>query len=569
MASVLRKPAVLLGLALLVLASLMSLLGRLSAPSEPKVRALSLDPGAESYPALSPDGKQVVYSGRAPGNTDTFDLFVRPVAGGAPRQLTRGDASDIAASWSPDGSSIAFARVEGSGVQYVVIPAAGNGEKKIAEFGGFSDALQSAGVAWTRDAKSLAVVGKTGAAAPAIMLVPAVGGEPKPITTPPEGSEGDTAPAISPDGSTVALVRRAGPEAGDIWACDLSGAGLRRVTFDEHLIHGLAWTANGREIVFSSNRAPGWRLWRVPAGGGSPREIQLAGRKAQYPAMARNSGRLVYSDSPTVSAIWRAELGKANTERSLIRSAGRESAPSYSHDGKRIAYVSDQSGLEEIWVADADGGNPAQVTSFKGPQLGRPSWSPDGRTLALQVRPLGPPEIHTAPVAGGPSHRIVGNGAGNPSWSRNGKWIYYGQRQVWRIPPEGGKPEALTRRGGSNPVESVDGKWVYYHRAREIWRIPAAGGEEEMFYEPGHNLFWGSLIPAKKGLYFMEWDFRARTVEIKVVDFEEKEEKTLFTLNRSDFDRGASFDLSPDLKYIVYPRTDQTETNLMVVEGFR
>ena len=87
--------------------------------------------------------------------------------------------------------------------------------------------------------------------------------------------------------------------------------------------------------------------------------------------------------------------------------------------------------------------------------------------------------------------------------------------------------------------------------------------------QPQHNLIWGSLVPRKKGLYFMEWDFGSRTASIAYVDFESRSEESLFTLKRTEFDRGASFDISPDGAYIIYPRLDQTETNLMLLEGFR
>jgi dipeptidyl aminopeptidase/acylaminoacyl peptidase len=66
-------------------------------------------PEYELSPRFSPDGKQLVYAAGVPGDRADH-LFVRPVAGGPARQLTRADANDCHPSFSPDGSMIVFAR---------------------------------------------------------------------------------------------------------------------------------------------------------------------------------------------------------------------------------------------------------------------------------------------------------------------------------------------------------------------------------------------------------------------------------------------------------------------------
>lgn len=563
----LRRPIVMLALALLTIALVMSLIGQFTKPREATVKPLSTEAGTEMFAALSPDGKQVAYSGRASSGEDSFHIFVRPIPTGAARQLTQGSGSDVAPAWSPDGAKLVFGRMEEGRVQYLVMPAAGGAAQTIASFDGFSEAQSLPAAAWSRDGAQIAIVGRLGSAPATIMLVPASGGTPKPLTAPAEGAEGDTAPAFSPDGRSLAFVRRAANESADIWISDLAGGPPRRVTYDDHQIRGIAWNTAGDELIFSSNRARGFRLWHIPAAGGGAREVSLRSKEAQYPTVAGD--RLVYSQSPNVSAIWRAEVKNPASERSIIRSAGREQAPSYSPDGAHIAYLSDQSGADEIWIADADGGNPRQVSRFNGPRPSRPRWSPDGKTLLFELPREGRWEIDTIPAGGGTVAVLMRGAGGSPSWSRDGRWIYYGRRQIFRMKPDGSGDEQLTKRGGSSPVESVDGKWIYYHRAREIWRIPAAGGEEESVYQPSRNLIWGSIVPVKKGLYFMQWDFGPRTAQLVFFDLESRQEENVFNLHRSEFDRGASFDLSPDGTYIIYPRMDQTETNLMLAEGFR
>jgi Tol biopolymer transport system component len=448
-------------------------------------------------------------------------------------------------------------------------------ERKLAEFGGApADAGQPLpAVSWTPEGKSLAVVETGEKQLPAVSLVSLADGTVRRITTPPEGSEGDSTPAVSPDGNTLAFVRATGPDSADIYLCDLAGGSLRRLTFDDRAIRGIAWTPDGQDLVYAANRAGRWRLWRLPAYGGSPREIAMATGQAHYPAIAPQGRRLAYTDSPTVSAIWRAALDAPDSgERSIIRSLGRESAPAYSHDGKSIADVSDQTGADEIWVSDAEGGNRVQLTRLKGPRISRPRWSPDGRLLLFEARADRGAEIYTMAAAGkrpDQPHRVLLGGG--PSWSHDGKAIYYQWRgQIWKAGADGGSPRQLTNALGSGAAEeSVDGKYVYYRNRRTICRIPAEGGAEEQVVIPEHDLLWVVIQPTNKGIYYLEFARGARAMEVSFFDFTTRGNEVVFRMKEADFFQTMSFSVSPDGKYILYPRVDQSQTNLMLVENFR
>ncbi|HWB85140.1 MAG TPA: hypothetical protein VG675_13430 [Bryobacteraceae bacterium] len=573
----LLRPVVLLAGGLCAVALVVSLLGRVAVGPQVEQKAVELtgEPGTEMYPAFSPDGKQIAYSERGTDHGAVFHIVVRTLPDGEPRQLTEGAANDIAPVWSSDGKQLAFLRIKDDTADYYVMRESGGGLRKVAAFGMVPDLAQvSPSVAWTHDGKSLILVQAAEQQPTAILMQPLDRGKASRITAPPDGSQGDSTPLISPDGSTLAFVRDSGSGKADVFVCDLSGHGLRRLTFDDHPVRGLAWVSDGKELVYASKRmGPRWRLWRVPASGGSPREVPVASSHVEYPAAPPQGHALVYTDSPTVSAIWRASLGEADLanveEQVVVRSTGREFAPSLSPDGEKIADVSDQTGNDEIWTSDSSGANRVQLTNCKGPRLSRPRWSPDGKSVLFEMAGLEKMELYVVAANGGPIKRL-GIVGGSASWSRDGKSIYFqAGGQIWKAPAEGGAPLQLTRHDGSTPEESTDGEYVYFRRRRSIWRVPSGGGEGDDVVDPENALIWTNLQPVKNGLYYAEWERAAGAITVSFYDFAAHRSQAVFRMSDGDFDRGASFAVSPDGSYILYPKVDRAETNLMLVENFR
>jgi Tol biopolymer transport system component len=573
--TLLRRPAVLLAVGLCAVAAVTTLLGRLAnGPAvENKPITLPDTAGLVAYPAFAPDGNRLAYSQRG-ASDEAFHLFVRRVPSGAVTQLTDRAANDISPAWSPDGASIAFLRIENGRAQCIVIPANGGAERKIADLPAADSIEPQPRLAWARDGKSLAAtVGGENQPA-AIALIDISSGALRRITNPPDGTEGDWSPAISPDGSTLAFARRGPAEGADLYVCDLSGGNLRRVTFTGHSIHGLAWMPGGADLVYAASIGNGSRLWRIAVDGGSPRDLFLSGNSAGYPAVSLARNRLAYTETPSVSSIWRAPLDStASKAQPILRSSGREFAPSYSPDGKRIADISDQTGSSEIWISDSSGGNRAQITSFKGPEPTRPLWSPDGRWLLFDLRRDGGGEVDKTLAEPGSKPVRLLIGASAASWSRDGRSIYFQQRGgIWKASADGSNPEQINEPpGGSGPVESLDGKFVYYRLRRGIWRVPANGGAPEMAFEPDFGFFGGSLQPAPKGIYYQEFDRGDRAVLVSFFDYASKKASVVFRVRMTNFSASASFSfaVSPDGKSVLYPMVDQSQTNLKLVENFK
>jgi Tol biopolymer transport system component len=564
-----------LALALCSVGAVVTLMGRLASGPQVAQKKIQISSGdaSESYPSISPDGKRLAYSGRESSKVSAFHVFVRELPSGKAQQLTKGEGNDIAPVWSPDGGTLAFVRVADNKRECIVMPADGGDERKIADLGAAVDAAEEMPqVSWNPDGKSLVVVQNGDKQLRGLATLALDSGKLQRISNPAEGSEGDSTPAVSPSGSSIAFVRHTPNDGADIFLCDASGGALRRLTFDDRGIRGIAWSRDGQDLIYSANRARGWRIWRVPAYGGSPREYTLGGSQAYYPTVGRN--RLAYTDSPTVSAIWRVTLGDGDAveERALIRSTGRETMPVWSPDGTRIANVSDQSGSEELYVSDANGQNRVQLTQLKGPRMGRVRWSPDGKKLMYDVSADHGWEVFSIGAAPGQKAERVLMNASNASFSRDGKNIYFQSRgEIWKATAAGGNPQSLTKnRGAAQPMESADGKFVYYRSRRSLWRVPVEGGEGEEAIIPDHDLSFSPTIqPAKKGVYYAEFERNARAMAVSFYDFAAKKSSVVFRMKNTDFWNLASFSISPDGKYLLYPRVDQSQTNLILVENFR
>jgi dipeptidyl aminopeptidase/acylaminoacyl peptidase len=109
-----------------------------------------------SDPQLSPDGTKIAFvvtDVSLDRNTRNNDIWIVPVAGGAPVKVAGTDRSEDRPRWSPDGKQLAFVSNRDGGSQVWVIPASGGEPKKLT-----SIATEASGVSWSPDGKWIAFV---------------------------------------------------------------------------------------------------------------------------------------------------------------------------------------------------------------------------------------------------------------------------------------------------------------------------------------------------------------------------------------------------------------------------
>jgi Tol biopolymer transport system component len=403
-----------------------------------------------------------------------------------PRRLTTDPAADTLPVWSPDGQEIAFLRDQpGGGTIIHSIRPTGDGERKLSDFriGGGT----SARIAWSPDQR--AIVGRPDliedvarSGSWALYLIPIGSGTPHRLTEA-KGPDIDTSPAFAPDGRRLAyaacvnLTRR---------LCHLNilelradftpAAAPRRLANAGQQIRSIAWSHDGRSVVYDSNPRGPWEIWRVSLDGNAePEKLELPGDHSRQPAIAPAANRLAFERGYQLMSVFKLR-GHADPEPVIVSTAW-DYNPRFSPDGRRIAFSSRRSGdVEEIWLASADGSGARRLTHGPGTRQTLPAWSPDGRQIAFESSAAGArSDIWIIPADGGSARRVTTDpGEENaPVWSRDGKRIYFlsvrsgdgiwGGHDTWQVPAEGGTATRVTQ-GGSNPVvfESADGKELIY-----------------------------------------------------------------------------------------------------------
>lgn len=528
-------------------------------------------PGHKSRPVFSPDGNQIAFcwdgeSGNDPG------IYVKLIDSGTPLRLASlNSVFDTELDWSPDGRSIAFIR-RGDGGGIFTVPALGGPERKLADV--------ADDFAWSPDGKTLAITSRAAPQAPSsISLLVLETGERRRLTTPQAEAFGDRSPAFSPDGQSLAFIRSPNFLVGDIYLTPVAGGEPVRLTSDNlQLEDGLTWTADGREIVYSSPRGGLPSLWRVSAFGGKTRRLIGIGEYAFNPSVARQGGRLAYVYRRVDRNIWRAPGPNSTAQGSapikLIASSREEVSPQYSPDGKRIVFVSDRTGSREIWLCASDGQDAVQLTNFGGSHTGTPRWSPDGRQIAFDSRPEGQSDIYLISPEGGRPRRVTAENFDDvlPSWSRDGRWIYFaskrgGDWQIWKVPAEGGQAVQVTSNGGYQARESADGEYLYYaKREPGIWRMPVAGGAESLVLEQVRYGYWDLL---EKGICFIGTGGTPQPA-IEFFNFATRQVTQLARLEKGKSPVGApNLAVSADGQWLLYWQVDQVDNDIMLVENFR
>jgi Tol biopolymer transport system component/DNA-binding winged helix-turn-helix (wHTH) protein len=511
-------------------------------------RTLSPTPGAEgaggrmlvstasgfnAYPAFSPDGSTLAF---ASDRTGALEIWIRPLAPGAREiQVTRDGQNNLQPAFSPDGRFLAFTSLGQGGIW--VVPVLGGAPRQLTTFGSRPT--------WSPDGRSVAFLSNDmvqidleGSSTSRIWLVPAVGGEARALTERWDPPGGHRSVSFAPDGRRLAFAA-----SGKVWLLDLETGKREPLEFlrPEHgagvagigVAGEVRWARDGRSLIGLGHQKNEVVLWRYDL---EQRRAEVSSLMVvaepmqflEHVALGPDGRRMAFALVTTHGDLMSLSVGKDGLPSGepvpLFPSlASRKTCPEFSRDGSRMCFQVWRPGEGAmIYTASGDGQNPAQAgrsASLSGasfdtqgrlvlatraspdryrlievdpdtgvertlremPPAGWTRLSPDGEEVAFMCGGAPLFAVCLAGAHGGEPRRLVASsdGVGWPSWSPDGKYlaveVYEGEETyVAVVPRTGGAPRRITRAHGQSWPHSwtPDGRSVVFAgQRRGVWNI--------------------------------------------------------------------------------------------------
>ena len=466
---------------------------------------LTSDPGRDLMPRFSPDGQWIAFTADYQGNRD---VYVIPAAGGAARRLTytsdivddapmRWGPSNMVVTWTPDSKRIVFlSRRQAWNPSwpklFTVSVDGGLAQPMPLDRGGFlSYSPDGSKIAFNRIFRNFRTWKRyEGGLAQDIDIYDLSTLKLTHVTDWP----GNESFPMWYRQTIYFLADHDASRRANIWAFDTVSGQFRQVThFTDYDIDfpslGSA-DANDAAIVFQK----GGRLFvldlpseqlhelsvTVPDDGTrtGPRWVDASAQirdkdMAQQTDfdLAPSGKRAVFSARGDLFTI-PAEFG--NTRNLTQTSDADEDHPSWSPDGKTIAYTTDAGGEQQVAVRPAEGGPEKRITHFSSGYFYTPHWSPDSDRLAFSDNEH---RLWVAAVSGGEPREVARDlysEIHDYSWSPDGKWLAYSvtaanqQSGIWLYDADARKATRVSDplTNDSSPVFDPNGKYLYFLSTR-------------------------------------------------------------------------------------------------------
>ena len=251
----------------------------------------------------------------------------------------------------------------------------------------------------------------------------------------------------------------------ELYIMEADGSRRRKITRNGNINLFPDWSKDASELLYTTflRGTPDVRVVR--------RGNRPGGKLLEPPAKFKQSERLRAVFGPGEGWATVVMTVEDNTDIYLMRRDGKETrrlteersievSPSWSPDGKQLAFASDRSGSQQIYILETDTGFVRRLT-YRGNYNATPAWSPTGEWIAYAARTQNTLDLYLIdPVSGYTVPLVVHERTDEgPSWSPDGRKIAFssdrrGRREVYTIDIDGRNLRRLTQDFGnsSNPA---------------------------------------------------------------------------------------------------------------------
>jgi Tol biopolymer transport system component/tRNA A-37 threonylcarbamoyl transferase component Bud32 len=445
--------------------------------------------------ALSPDGTYLAYVATQGG---AQQIYLRAMDSVEPK-LMLGTEGASGPFFSPDGQSVGFF--------------AGGKLKKVSVRGGaalsLSDAIQPRGASWG----SQGTIVFAPDTASVLQQVSEAGDTRRALTRFDKGEVSHRWPAFLPDGQSVLF------SAGGILV-EMGETGERRELVESGATPRYASSGHLVYVQAGTLMAQPFDTQRLEVSG---KAVPVVENVLQAPNTGAaqygisDTGSLIYVSGDVQSAqsrlVW---VSRNGTEQALAAAAHNYSYSRLSPDGRLVAVTIREQGIH-VWLYDISRQTLSRFT-FDGNVNAAPTWTPDGKRIAFLSTREGPQSAfwQMADGSGGPERLTTSEYSVVPiSWSSDGKLLAFIEinpntaNDIWvlRVSDRQAQPFLRTRFNEGAPSFSPDGRWLAYVSDEtgrfEVyvqpypgpggkWQISTEGGTEPVWNPNGRELFYRS-----------------------------------------------------------------------------
>jgi len=228
-------------------------------------------------------------------------------------------------------------------------------------------------------------------------------------------------PVFTPDGKLVYPLKQ--PVGGDLYLLDLANGTKKQLTANagDNVVPSVS--ADGRYIVFMSDRTGAFHIWRMDIDGGNLKQL-TDNHDEEVPNISPDSQWVAYEMYLNKSTIWK--VGINGGQPTQITDKGSEN-PVFSPDGRQIAclYLAQPAGSQTLAILPSAGGEPTKTLPFTGP-ITNLRWTVDGRALVYGATRNGVTNLWAQPIDGSAPKQLTNFASErifNFDFSRDGKQI--------------------------------------------------------------------------------------------------------------------------------------------------